>query len=90
MSKAPFHRTEITHHDDGSHTIEHTAHVKPSQKSPAFMERADADTYSAADGVSMISKLEHKLKIKQHGEKDEETTTSAEGKPFERADGDEE
>jgi hypothetical protein len=89
MSKAPFHSTEITHHDDGSHTISHTAHVKPS-KSPAFMERADADTYSAADGVSMISKLEHKLKIKQHGEQEEEPTTSAQGKPFERGDGDEE
>lgn len=85
--KAPFHHTMITHHDDGSHTVEHHPHPKPS-KSPAFMEREDADSYSAGTGAEMIDKLEEKLKIKRHGKDGGGQDEPPE--PIERADGDEE
>lgn len=60
--KAPFHMTRITHHDDGSHTVEHEPHIKPS-KGGAFLERGDAKSYSAGDGNELMSKLKQHLGI---------------------------
>src|SRR5208283_2257945 len=47
--KAPYHMTHITHHDDGSHSVEHEAHMKSASKGGAFMERGEGKTYSAGD-----------------------------------------
>ena len=63
MQKAPFHRTEITHHDDGSHTVEHIPHMKSAGKSGAFMESGQATTYSAPDGEALMGKLHEHLKL---------------------------
>lgn len=62
QKKAPFHMTRITHHDDGSHTVEHEPHMKPS-KGGAFIERGDAKSYSAENGKSLMSKLHEHLGI---------------------------
>lgn len=60
MKKAPFHHTMITHHDDGSHTVEHHPHTKPS-KSAAFMERGEPTSYSVGDHKELMSKLTQHL-----------------------------
>ena len=61
MKKSPFHHTMITHHDDGSHTVEHHPHVKSSGKSAAFMERGEPTTYSVGDHKELMSKLTQHL-----------------------------
>lgn len=61
-SKAPFHMTHITHHDDGSHSVEHEAHMKGS-KSGAFMERGEGTSYAATDGKDLMGKLKEHLGI---------------------------
>lgn len=60
--KSAFHMTHITHHDDGSHSVEHIPHMKGSQ-SGAFMERPDGMTYSAGDGKELMGKLKEHLGI---------------------------
>lgn len=60
MTKAPFKETRIQHHEDGSHTVEHMPHMKPS-KSGAFMERGEPKSYSAEDGESLMDKLHEHL-----------------------------
>lgn len=57
MAKAPFHMTRITHHDDGSHSVEHEPHMK-AQKGGAFIERGDNTTYSAGDAKELFAKLQ--------------------------------
>jgi hypothetical protein len=57
MKKAPFHMTHITHHDDGSHSVEHEPHSKPT-KGGAFIERGDNVTYSAGDSKELMAKLQ--------------------------------
>jgi hypothetical protein len=61
--KAPYRMTHITHHDDGSHTVEHEHHRKPASKSGAFMERPDNESYSVGDGKELMSKLHEHLGI---------------------------
>jgi hypothetical protein len=61
--KAPFHMTHITHHDDGSHTVEHEHHRKPASKSGAFMERPEPESYSVGSGKELMSKLHEHLGI---------------------------
>lgn len=60
MQKAPFHHTMITHHDDGSHTVEHHPHVKPT-KSAAFVERGEPTSYSVSSGKELMGKLSEHL-----------------------------
>ena len=60
---APFHMTRITHHDDGSHSVEHEPHMKPASKGGAFIERGEGKTYSAGDGKELMSKLGEHLGI---------------------------
>jgi hypothetical protein len=62
MKKAPFHMTRITHHDDGSHTVEHEPHMKM-KGSGAFMEKGDGMSYSAGTGKELMSKLGKHLGI---------------------------
>jgi hypothetical protein len=62
-SKAPFHATHITHHDDGSHTVEHEHHRKAASKSGAFMERPENESYSVGDGKELMGKLSEHLGI---------------------------
>lgn len=62
-AKAPYHMTHITHHDDGSHTVEHEHHRTPSSKSGAFIERPENDSYSVGTGKELISKLHEHLGI---------------------------
>jgi hypothetical protein len=57
MKKAPFHMTHITHHDDGSHSVEHEPHMKAAQGG-AFMDRGKSTTYSATDGKELFAKLQ--------------------------------
>jgi hypothetical protein len=57
-----FHMTHITHHDDGSHSVEHLPHMKM-KGSGAFMERGDGTTYSAGTGKELMSKLGKHLGI---------------------------
>ncbi len=54
--KHGFHETRITHHEDGSHTVEHVPRAKPS-KSGAFHERGQSTSYSAANTQEMMSKM---------------------------------
>lgn len=61
MMKPPYHHTMITHHGDGSHTVEHVPHMKSHGKSGAFMEQAEPTTYSATDHGEMMAKLDHHL-----------------------------
>jgi hypothetical protein len=63
MTKAPFHHTEITHHDDGSHTVEHIPHMKVAGKSGAFMDRGALTSYSVPDGEALMGKLHEHLKL---------------------------
>ena len=63
MTKPPFHRTEITHHDDGSHTVEHIPHMKAAGKSGAFTDRGAPTSYSAPDGEALMGKLHEHLKL---------------------------
>lgn len=58
-----YHHTMITHHSDGSHTVEHHPHVKPSGKSAAFMDRGEPTTYSAPHGAALIGKLKEHLNL---------------------------
>src|ERR1019366_9292049 len=74
MTKAPFHRTEITHHDDGSHTVEHIPHMKAAGKSGAFMDRGESKSYSAEDGESLMGKLHQHLGIGDGPEEELEET----------------
>lgn len=62
MKKPKYHSTTITHHHDGSHTVEHHPHMKAG-KSGAFMERGESKSYSAEDGHSMVAKLSQNLGI---------------------------
>ena len=68
MKKAPFHHTMITHHHDGSHSVEHHPHPSAS-KSGAFMSAGPAKSYAAEDGHALMSKLHEHLGI-EHGEPD--------------------
>lgn len=61
-SKAKFHMTHITHHSDGSHTVEHEHHRK-SSKSGAFSERPENESYSVGSGKELASKLSEHLGI---------------------------
>lgn len=61
MKKAPFRRTEIRHHDDGSHTVEHYPHAKPATKSHAFMDHGEPKSYSVEDNKSLMSSLQQHL-----------------------------
>src|ERR1039458_8914453 len=74
MQKAPFHRTEITHHDDGSHTVEHIPHMKAAGKSGGFMDRGESKSYSAEDGESLMGKLHEHLNIGDGPEEELEET----------------
>ena len=77
MKKAAYHRTEIKHHDDGSHTVEHFPHVKPT-KSSAFMDRGEPMSYSAGDHKELMSKLTEHLSGKApKGETDAESAVDA-------------
>jgi len=60
--KAPFHHTEIEHHDDGSHTVKHHPHVTAT-KSGAFMDRGEPTSYSAGDGKELFAKMGKHLGI---------------------------
>jgi hypothetical protein len=80
MKKAAYHHTMITHHGDGSHTIEHHPHVKAT-KSAAFMERGEPESYSVNDGHDLVSKLKEHLgleKGKPGGEADTEEAAKGE------------
>ena len=63
----PFRSTHIDHHSDGSHTVRHEPHMKPS-KSPAFVERVEDTSYSAEDGHALMAKLHEHLGIAHEGE----------------------
>jgi hypothetical protein len=60
--KPPFSSTRITHHDDGSHSVQHEPHMKM-KPGGAFMERGDGMSYSAGNGKELVSKLSRNLKI---------------------------
>jgi hypothetical protein len=62
-SKSPYHVTHITHHDDGSHTVEHEHHRKVASKSGAFMERPENESYSVGSGKELMGKLQEHLGI---------------------------
>jgi hypothetical protein len=74
-----FERTTITHHGDGSHTVEHMPKVKM-QKGGAFMDRGEATSYSAGNGNELVSKLKKNLGI---GAAPSPKTEEAELKPSE-------
>lgn len=61
MKKAPFRRTEIKHHDDGSHTVEHFPQHKPMSKSGAFYGNDDPISYSAGNHKELAAKLTEHL-----------------------------
>jgi len=61
-SKAKYHMTHITHHSDGSHTVEHEHHRKAS-KSGAFSERPENESYSVGSGKELVGKLNEHLGI---------------------------
>ena len=63
MKAAPFHRTTITHHDDGSHSVEHEPHMKPASKGGAFMERGEPKSYAVTNGKELMGKLQEHLGI---------------------------
>ena len=73
MQKAPYHHTMITHHGDGSHTVEHHPHVKMAGKSSAFMERGEPKTYSVEHGAALIGKLKEHLGMSGEPSAEEET-----------------
>lgn len=54
-----FSHTTITHHSDGSHTIQHHGNAKRG-KSGAFSERSGMK-YSAGSGAEMVAKLKQNL-----------------------------
>lgn len=92
MKKAPFHMTRITHHDDGSHTVEHEPHMKGS-KSGAFIEKGDSTSYSAGTGKEMMSKMAEHLGIgaaKAAGTQEEELEPAKHEPPHERDEAEEE
>lgn len=70
--KAPFHHTMITHHHDGSHTVEHHPHPKMASKSGAFMEHGEPKSYSVGDGQALMGKLSQHLGLSSQGMEDEE------------------
>lgn len=63
MKKPAFHSTHITHHSDGSHTVEHTPHMKKGGSS-AFMERGEGKSYSASNGPDLMKKMGEHLGLK--------------------------
>ena len=85
--QAPFHMTHITHYDDGSHSVEHEAHMKAASKGGAFMERGEGKSYSAGDGKELMSKLGEHLGIgaaKAAGTAEEELEPAKHEPPHER------
>lgn len=78
MKKPKYHSTTITHHHDGSHTVEHHPHMKAG-KSGAFMERGEGKSYSAEDGHSMVSKLKENLGIESPETEAEEGSDNMQG-----------
>ena len=85
--QAPFHMTHITHYDDGSHSVEHEAHMKSASKGGAFMERGEGKSYSAGDGKELMSKLGEHLGIgaaKAAGTAEEELEPAKHEPPHER------
>ena len=60
--KSPFHKTEIMHHSDGSHTVEHFPHMKGSS-SGAFVERGEPTSYAATSGKHLMEKLHEHLGV---------------------------
>lgn len=71
MKKEPtaaYHHTMITHHSDGSHTVEHHPHHKMSGKHGAFMEAGEPKSYSAG-AHELLSKLAEHLQL-SHNEPD--------------------
>ena len=86
-AKAPFHMTHITHYDDGSHSVEHEAHMKSASKGGAFMSRGEGKSYSAGDGKELMSKLGEHLGIgaaKAAGTAEEELEPAKHEPPHER------
>lgn len=61
-AKSRYHMTHITHHGDGSHTVEHEHHRKGT-KSGAFMERPENESYSVGSGKELVGKLSEHLGI---------------------------
>lgn len=66
-----FHRTEIEHHTDGSHTVKHWPMAKKS-KSGAFHEMYEPTSYSAEDGHELMAKMGNHLGMDETEEEDEE------------------
>ena len=65
-----FASTHITHHGDGSHTVEHMPKMKPS-KSGAFMQgEGEKTSYSASDGKDLMAKLGQHLDVAAADEPD--------------------
>ena len=63
MKKAampPFAHTHITHHSDGSHTVEHMGQQKPMGKSGAFSQN-ESTSYAAPNHAALMSKLAEHL-----------------------------
>ncbi len=60
--KSAFHMTHITHHDDGSHSVEHVPHMKM-KGSGAFVDRGESTSYSAGNGNELVSKMSKHLGI---------------------------
>jgi hypothetical protein len=86
MKKAPFHMTHITHHDDGSHSVEHVPHMKM-KGSGAFMERGEGKTYSAGNGKELVAKMSKHLGIgaaKAAGSQEAEVQPSGHEPPHEQ------
>lgn len=75
---APYRETRIQHHSDGSHTVNHTPHMKPTSKSGAFMHAGNDLSYSAGDGHELVSKLRHNLSLKDTGAESTNTEASHE------------
>ena len=55
--EVPYHSTHIQHHGDGSHTVEHTPHMKSAGKSGAFMEHGESTSYSVPHTKGLVAKL---------------------------------
>jgi hypothetical protein len=86
MKKTPFRMTHITHHPDGSHTVEHEPHTKMG-KGGAFIERPESTSYSAPDGKQLVAKMTKHLGI---GAAPSPKTEEAELEPSEPTGGHEE
>ena len=56
-----FASTHITHHGDGSHSVEHIPHAKSAGKSGAFMEHGAATSYSAGNTHELMAKMSQHL-----------------------------